>query len=211
MTGAGQLADGRRCTPASCSRTSLRTRSGRTSTCRRSRSALGFAVTLRPPSAADTPWADRDVLRPLDRPDLRALLEEHYAREPRRRLCCRRVSCPSSPVCSTRDAAEIGVFQDSVTDRTIIVCAIDNLGKGAAGQAVQNANLALRLRRDGRAAAVRSARLAMSVTAAQRLRRERRRGAGSGRPASRTSRSCDPSCRQSGPQCGRRTACRQRR
>ena len=38
------------------------------------------------------------------------------------------------------DAAEIGVFGDSATDRTIVVCAIDNLGKGAAGQAVQNAN-----------------------------------------------------------------------
>jgi N-acetyl-gamma-glutamyl-phosphate reductase len=43
------------------------------------------------------------------------------------------------------DAAEIGVFADSVTGATIVVCAEDNLGKGAAGQAVQNANLALRL------------------------------------------------------------------
>ena len=39
------------------------------------------------------------------------------------------------------DAAEIGVFEDGFTDRTIVVCAIDNLGKGAAGQAIQNANL----------------------------------------------------------------------
>ena len=28
---------------------------------------------------------------------------------------------------------------------TIVICALDNLGKGAAGQAVQNANLALGL------------------------------------------------------------------
>ena len=41
------------------------------------------------------------------------------------------------------DAAEIAVFDDRATDRTIVICAIDNLGKGAAGQAVQNANLAL--------------------------------------------------------------------
>jgi N-acetyl-gamma-glutamyl-phosphate reductase len=43
------------------------------------------------------------------------------------------------------DAAEIGVFTDASTGTTIVVCALDNLGKGAAGQAVQNANLALGL------------------------------------------------------------------
>jgi len=43
------------------------------------------------------------------------------------------------------DAAEVAAFQDSTTGRWIVICAIDNLGKGAAGQAVQNANLALGL------------------------------------------------------------------
>ncbi|HZB22215.1 MAG TPA: hypothetical protein VE444_00080, partial [Gaiellaceae bacterium] len=43
------------------------------------------------------------------------------------------------------DAAELGVFEDRATGKTIVVCALDNLGKGAAGQAVQNANLALGL------------------------------------------------------------------
>ena len=43
------------------------------------------------------------------------------------------------------DGAEIGVFSDRATGRAIVVCALDNLGKGAAGQAVQNANLALGL------------------------------------------------------------------
>ena len=43
------------------------------------------------------------------------------------------------------DAAEIGAFEDQATGRWIVICAIDNLGKGAAGQAVQNANLALGL------------------------------------------------------------------
>jgi len=43
------------------------------------------------------------------------------------------------------DSAEVGLFEDSTTGRAIVICAIDNLGKGAAGQAVQNANLALRL------------------------------------------------------------------
>ncbi len=43
------------------------------------------------------------------------------------------------------DAAEIGVFVDHATGIAIVICAIDNLGKGAAGQAVQNANRALGL------------------------------------------------------------------
>ena len=43
------------------------------------------------------------------------------------------------------DAAEIALYEDRATGRAIVVCALDNLGKGAAGQAVQNANLALGL------------------------------------------------------------------
>ena len=43
------------------------------------------------------------------------------------------------------DGAELGVFVDRSTGIGIVVCALDNLGKGAAGQAVQNANLALGL------------------------------------------------------------------
>jgi N-acetyl-gamma-glutamyl-phosphate reductase len=43
------------------------------------------------------------------------------------------------------DAAEVALFADRPTGRAIVICALDNLGKGAAGQAVQNANLALGL------------------------------------------------------------------
>jgi N-acetyl-gamma-glutamyl-phosphate reductase len=39
------------------------------------------------------------------------------------------------------DSAEIGVFEDRLTGASIVICALDNLGKGAAGQAVQNVNL----------------------------------------------------------------------
>ncbi|HVL32739.1 MAG TPA: hypothetical protein VM600_04065, partial [Actinomycetota bacterium] len=41
--------------------------------------------------------------------------------------------------------ALLGYSFDERTDRVIAVAAIDNLGKGAAGQAVQNANLMLGL------------------------------------------------------------------
>ena len=61
------------------------------------------------------------------------------------------------------DAAEIGVFADRATGTAIVICALDNLGKGAAGQAVQNANLALGL--DETAGLRLSGSARMSVTA----------------------------------------------
>ena len=72
--------------------------------------------------------------------DLRALLEEHYAGSEVVTVLPEGVVPELARVQHT-DAAEIGVFEDGFTDRTIVVCAIDNLGKGAAGQAVQNANV----------------------------------------------------------------------
>src|SRR6187200_1620191 len=73
-------------------------------------------------------------------PDLRELLEEHYASSHVVRVLPEGVAPELSRVQHT-DAAEIGVFEDRHTDRTIVICALDNLGKGAAGQAVQNLNL----------------------------------------------------------------------
>jgi N-acetyl-gamma-glutamyl-phosphate reductase len=43
------------------------------------------------------------------------------------------------------DGAEVALFEDRATGKAIVVCALDNLGKGAAGQAVQNANIVLGL------------------------------------------------------------------
>ena len=73
--------------------------------------------------------------------DLRALLEEHYATSPVVTVLPAGMAPELSRVQGT-DVAEIGVFSDRFTDRTIIVCAEDNLGKGAAGQAIQNVNRA---------------------------------------------------------------------
>ena len=44
---------------------------------------------------------------------------------------------------------DMGIQYDARTGRAVIVAAIDNLGKGAAGQAVQNMNLALGFRGNG--------------------------------------------------------------
>jgi N-acetyl-gamma-glutamyl-phosphate reductase len=74
--------------------------------------------------------------------DLRAALEAAYATAPAVTLLPEGIAPELSRVQGT-DAAEIGVFSDRATGTGIVVCAIDNLGKGAAGQAVQNANVAL--------------------------------------------------------------------
>ena len=76
--------------------------------------------------------------------DLRAALEAAYATAPAVTVLPAEIVPELSRVQGT-DGAEIGVFTDRATGLGIVVCAIDNLGKGAAGQAVQNANLALGL------------------------------------------------------------------
>ena len=75
-------------------------------------------------------------------PDLRGRLEAAYEKSTTVRLLDPGLVPDLSRVRGT-DCAEVGLFEDQFTDRAIIVCAIDNLGKGAAGQAVQNANLVL--------------------------------------------------------------------
>ncbi|MFL6015801.1 MAG: N-acetyl-gamma-glutamyl-phosphate reductase, partial [Gaiellaceae bacterium] len=74
--------------------------------------------------------------------DARALLEETFAASPAVRVLEEGLAPDLSRVQHT-DAAEIAVYEDRATGRTIVACAIDNLGKGAAGNAVQNANVAL--------------------------------------------------------------------
>ncbi len=76
--------------------------------------------------------------------DAHALLEAAYAASPVVRVLPAGVTPELTRVQGT-DAAELGAFTDGETGTTIVICALDNLGKGAAGQAVQNANLALGL------------------------------------------------------------------
>jgi N-acetyl-gamma-glutamyl-phosphate reductase len=72
--------------------------------------------------------------------DLRALLEERYAESHVVDVLPAGVVPELARVQQT-DGAEIGVFDDRSTGATIVICALDNLGKGAAGQAIQNVNL----------------------------------------------------------------------
>ncbi len=77
-------------------------------------------------------------------PDLRDRLDAAYATSPVVSLLPEGAIPDLARVQGT-DAAELAVFTHRATGRTIVICALDNLGKGAAGQAMQNANLALGL------------------------------------------------------------------
>jgi N-acetyl-gamma-glutamyl-phosphate reductase len=82
-------------------------------------------------------------VRPLGG-DLRELLEDAYSGSHVVRVLPDGVAPELARVQHT-DAAEIALYEDRATGLAVVVCALDNLGKGAAGQALQNANIALGL------------------------------------------------------------------
>jgi N-acetyl-gamma-glutamyl-phosphate reductase len=102
--------------------------------------ALGFPVSLTPHLLPVRRGLIATCYVRSTGPDLRALLEQHYAVSHVVVVLPEGVAPELARVQNT-DAAEIAVYDDRFTDRTIVICAIDNLGKGAAGQAIQNANL----------------------------------------------------------------------
>jgi N-acetyl-gamma-glutamyl-phosphate reductase len=72
--------------------------------------------------------------------DLRAVLAKRYAGEPFVRVVPEGVS-PATRHVRGSNHVLIGVFADRVPGRAIMLCAEDNLVKGASGQAIQNMNL----------------------------------------------------------------------
>jgi N-acetyl-gamma-glutamyl-phosphate reductase len=76
--------------------------------------------------------------------DLRGALAAAYTGEPFVRLLP--AGCwPATAATTGSNAAHLQAAADAQAGRAVVVAAIDNLGKGAAGQAVQNANLMLGL------------------------------------------------------------------
>lgn len=69
------------------------------------------------------------------------IYEQHYAREPFVRLY--QDAQPDLRGVARTNFCDIGVTLDAVSGRAVVVVAIDNLVKGAAGQALQNLNLML--------------------------------------------------------------------
>ena len=76
--------------------------------------------------------------------EVRQALAEHYAGEP---FVCLLPEgrWPTTAAVAGSNGAQLQAAADARTGRVTVVAAIDNLGKGAAGQAIQNANLMLGL------------------------------------------------------------------
>jgi N-acetyl-gamma-glutamyl-phosphate reductase len=74
--------------------------------------------------------------------DLLAIYEKAYANEPFVRLYPAG-QAPDLRAVTRTNFCDIGVYYDASAGRAVVVSAIDNLVKGAAGQAVQNMNLLL--------------------------------------------------------------------
>jgi N-acetyl-gamma-glutamyl-phosphate reductase len=74
--------------------------------------------------------------------DLLAIYQTRYAGEPFVRLYAPG-QAPDLRAIAHTNFCDIGVHYDAASGRAVVISAIDNLVKGAAGQAVQNLNLAL--------------------------------------------------------------------
>ena len=80
------------------------------------------------------------LLSPSDTAQLHSLYQEFYQNAPFVRLL------PVGQLPNVRNVrgsnfCDIGVYADQRTGRAVVVTAIDNLVKGASGQAIQNMNL----------------------------------------------------------------------
>ena len=84
------------------------------------------------------------TLQPMTAAEIVAIYEKQYADEPCVRLY-EAGNVPDLQAVRRTNFCDIGVIADPATQRCVVVSAIDNLVKGAAGQAVQNLNLTLGL------------------------------------------------------------------
>jgi N-acetyl-gamma-glutamyl-phosphate reductase len=82
------------------------------------------------------------MAQPISGPDIVAIYEKRYGNEPFIRLY-EAGHVPDVHAVARTNFCDIGVIADPASGRCVVVSAIDNLVKGAAGQAIQNLNLAL--------------------------------------------------------------------
>jgi N-acetyl-gamma-glutamyl-phosphate reductase len=82
------------------------------------------------------------LAQPLSGAEIVAIYERQYANEPFIRLY-EPGSVPDLRGVARTNFCDIGVISDPASGRCVVISAIDNLVKGAAGQAIQNLNLVL--------------------------------------------------------------------
>lgn len=103
---------------------------------------LSFVPHLVPVSRGILATCTAVLSRAASSGDLIGVLADRYAGEPFVRVLGE-ATLPETRRVAGTNMAEVTVRVDRRTGRAIAIAAIDNLGKGAAGQAVQNANLML--------------------------------------------------------------------
>ena len=85
-----------------------------------------------------------NLAKDVEASDIRECMAEFYSGRPFIRICADDRIPDTLDVRGT-NYCEIGICVDKHTNRLILISAIDNLVKGAAGQAVQNMNIMLGL------------------------------------------------------------------
>ena len=104
--------------------------------------AMSFTPVLAPMPRGILATCTARLAAGADAAQLRAALEQAYAGEPFVTVLPDG-QWPHTAATFGSNSCQLQVTADVDAGRAIVVAAIDNLGKGAAGQAVQNANLAL--------------------------------------------------------------------
>jgi N-acetyl-gamma-glutamyl-phosphate reductase len=84
------------------------------------------------------------LAQPMTSEEILSVYQKQYANEPFVRLY-KPGQVPDLHAVNHTNFCDIGVLADPASGRCVVVSAIDNLGKGAAGQAIQNLNLMLGL------------------------------------------------------------------
>jgi len=101
---------------------------------------ISFTPHLVPMSRGILSTVYAKTVKPLDREEIHQIYADFYKDEPFVRLCAPG-AYPATQFVRGSNFCDIGFKYDSRTGRIVILSAIDNLVKGAAGQAVQNMNL----------------------------------------------------------------------
>ena len=78
--------------------------------------------------------------KPVEKEDLLGIYREFYAKEPFVRI---REELPQVNFVVGSNYCDIGLELDAKSERVVVVATIDNLIKGASGQAIQNMNIML--------------------------------------------------------------------
>ncbi len=106
--------------------------------------ALSFTPLLAPMPRGIVATCTATAAAGVDEHAVRAALEAAYADEPFVQVL-EPGQWPQTSSVAGSNAVHLQCAVDEHAGRVVVICAIDNLGKGAAGQALQNANLVLGL------------------------------------------------------------------